>query len=242
VISVGPFYSQYGEDKYLHRIFRSTIKGVAVEVGAFDGRTGSNTLFFEKLGWLCILVEPNPHLAELNRSERKGVVFECAVGADEAAVILTIPMGSETLSSVSSNAVQFDRMLKSGGLMKVEVRQRTLDSVLEESGITNIDFITIDVEGYEMEALKGFNINRWKPRIVILEDNYSGTNDEVLLYLQRLGYVRFRNTGCNDWYCAKDDELARLSAIITTEAIKALKGLKRVSSSHLRRMMRSACA
>ena len=51
------YYAQFGEDKILNRIFNKKT-GNCVEVGGFDGVTGSNTYFFEKLGWRCLIVEP----------------------------------------------------------------------------------------------------------------------------------------------------------------------------------------
>jgi hypothetical protein len=55
-------------------------------------------------------------------------------------------------------------------------------------------FITIDVEGYELAALAGLDLERW---------NSSGTSEEIPLHMDRRGYVRFMSTDCNDWYCAK---------------------------------------
>ena len=59
---VSPYYSQFGEDRILDRLFRGKRKGFCVEVGANNGVDGSTTLHFEELGWDCILVEPNPTL------------------------------------------------------------------------------------------------------------------------------------------------------------------------------------
>jgi hypothetical protein len=92
-LAMAAYFAQYGEDRLLHGIFAGKTEGVAVEVGAFDGETGSNTLFFERLGWRCILVEPNPLLAELNRKRRRSQLFECAVGPSEGTVTLVIPTG-----------------------------------------------------------------------------------------------------------------------------------------------------
>jgi FkbM family methyltransferase len=234
------FYAQYGEDRILASIFKGRRAGVAVEVGAFDGRTGSNTLHFEENGWDCVLVEPNPQLAATIREGRSSRLFECAVGPDEREVTLTIPLGSETVASVSDDEVQLDRMKRGGELKLIRVRQRRLDDILDEAGVKAIDFITIDVEGYELQALRGFDLVRWRPRIVIIEDNSSGTNDEVLIYMQRSGYIRFRSSGCNDWYCRATDPLATRPAIIATESIKALKGLKKVTLNHARRAIRKA--
>jgi FkbM family methyltransferase len=232
-------YAQYGEDRTLFRIFGAGHCGTCVEVGAHDGRMGSNTLAFEQLGWETVLVEPIPSLAARIRLERpRAKLFECAVGPEHGEVVLTVPEGAETLASVSSNPSQVQRASHSSGqLDRIVVAQRTLDSVLEEAGLGTIDFVTIDVEGYELPVLEGFDLSRWKPRIVILEDNSSGTSLDVPLYMEAQGYVRFHSSGCNDWYCRPDDPLRTRIGVIRTEFIKALKAYKKVSVSLVRRSL-----
>ncbi|MCW1382687.1 FkbM family methyltransferase [Novosphingobium sp. KCTC 2891] len=224
-------YAQYGEDRILRRIFGPQYRGTCVEVGAFDGRSGSNTLAFEEVGWTTVLVEPNPALAARIRAERPAAqLYECAVGARAGEVVLAIPVGSETLASVSDNPEQISRMNGArGGVRNVTVPQRTIDDVLSAAGVSKIDFMTIDVEGYEMDALRGFDIARWKPRIVILEDNSSGTSVEIPTWMKQHGYLRFRSSGCNDWYCRHDDPLVTRSSIMATELIKSLKAYKRIT-------------
>ena len=62
------FHSQFDEDRILNGIFAGKSPGICVEVGANDGVHGSNTLFFEKLGWQCVLIEPNPMLPVASKS------------------------------------------------------------------------------------------------------------------------------------------------------------------------------
>lgn len=234
------FCAQYGEDIILSKLFSKTKSGYAVEVGAFDGRAGSNSAYFDDIGWKCVLVEPNPALARRIRELRPNAhLYECAAGAHEGGeAILHIPQGAETLASVSEESTQMSRMLQSASAFTtVTVMETTLDHILSDAGARHVDFITIDVEGHELEVLRGFSLGRWKPRVVIIEDNSSGTSDEVLNYMRLRGYVRVRNTGCNDWYCSEGDKaLARPFPIICTEFKKALKGIKKVVFRHARRV------
>ena len=68
------YYAQYGEDKILNQIFAGKTDGVCVEVGGFEGVTDSNTYFFEKLGWRCLIVEPMPDFCE-----KIGMVRHCDI-------------------------------------------------------------------------------------------------------------------------------------------------------------------
>ena len=80
---------------------------------------------------------------------------------------------------------------------------RTLDEILEQAGApTPIDFVSIDVEGHEVEVLSGFDLARWRPRLLLVEDHV--TNLATHRYLTRAGYRLIRRTGPNGWYVPQD--------------------------------------
>ena len=54
----------------------------------------------------------------------------------------------------------------------IEIKTRTLDSILEDNNLEpNFDLLSIDVEGHEMEVFKGFSIDKWRPKLILLEDH-----------------------------------------------------------------------
>lgn len=198
------YYSQFGEDRLLAEIFHDKARGHCVEVGANDGRHGSTSLYFEKLGWDCVLVEPNPALAARLRAERSGKVFECAASDVDGTATLHLAEGAENahaLSSISTDAAT-RRIVRRHGFdtRPVDVATRRLDGILEDAGFSEIDFITIDVEGHELSALRGFSLDRWRPTILIVEDNGLFGDKPVQRHLKSQGLVRFHRTGVNDWY------------------------------------------
>lgn len=204
------FFSQFGEDRVLARIFAGRQNGVCVEVGANNGVYGSTTLYFERLGWECVLVEPNPDLCRNLRAERAGRVFECAASSASGVATLQVAIGSVLAHAVSALGGDESAalILKQHGLATrpVEVATRRLDEVLEEARLSGpIDFVSIDVEGHELELLKGFAVERWRPRILIVEDNGGSWFNDVSRELSRRGYLRFRRTGVNDWYAQRGD-------------------------------------
>ena len=195
------FYSQWGEDRLLRRIFRSKTSGIAIEVGGFDGVTFSNTYHFEQLGWKTIVVEPMPEFARKIRANRKTDLYECAAGAKEGEAVLNIAKGAEDLSTFNPSGYQLENIKFHGGtLEQVKVQVRTLDSILTSAGVGSLDFVTIDVEGHEEEALAGFTLSRWKPEIVIIEDISMGAGTAIKNIMQAKGYRCFMTTGCNDWF------------------------------------------
>ncbi len=82
---------------------------------------------------------------------------------------------------------------------QIEVPVRTLDDIIDEAGPpAGIDFLSIDVEGHELEVLRGFDFARWRPRLILIEDHLASL--AVHRTLQRHGYRLIRRTGLNGWY------------------------------------------
>lgn len=200
------FYSQHGEDRLLRRIFGSKTRGVALEVGGFDGVTHSNTFHFEQLGWKTIIVEPMPEFAKKIRANRKAELYECAAGSQQGEAVLNIAKGAESLSTFSLSGFQLENIKYHGAVLEqVTVKVRKLDSILASSEVSKLDFVTIDVEGHEKEALAGFTLSNWRPKIVIIEDASMGADSTVKDLMQAQGYRRFMTTECNDWYAHESD-------------------------------------
>lgn len=212
------FYAQYGEDKILNEIFDKKV-GTCVEVGGFDGITGSNTYFFENIGWRCLIVEPMPDFCQKIRSVRNCEVAEIAASDSAGEVEFYVAAGVETLSTIEKDEKHFARIksLSDKDIKKITVKTARLDDILLERGVIDIDFITIDVEGHEMSALAGMSFDTISPRIVIIEDNSHGLDRQVNKFMRSKLYVRFKKTGCNDWYAKKDDPLVSLWSIAATE-------------------------
>jgi FkbM family methyltransferase len=232
------FYSQFGEDRLLANIFASKGNGLCIEVGANDGINDSTTYYFEQRGWDCLLVEPNPELCRAIRSVRRAKLFECAASAAEGMATLYIAEGAERAHGVSSLGVDEHAANRISGFgfvaRPLQVLTRRLDDMLEEAGITRSpDFVTIDVEGHELEVLKGFSIEKWKPLIIITEDNSQFEDNTVSHYLRGFGYEPFRRTGVNNWYANKSqrelvNSASRLSWRWVAFETRARKRLRRI--------------
>lgn len=245
------FYSQFGEDKILFDIFERKNSGVCVEVGANDGIFGSTSLFFEKLGWECVLVEPNPALCKDLRKVRKARVYEYAASNKSGTAILHIVEGAvraDGLSTISVDKESHERIKNHGFVSKpVEVRTIALDSILEDARLSgDIDFISIDVEGHEYEVLQGFSIEKWRPGILLVEDNSYFENNLISSYLADFGYVRFLRTGVNDWYAHRTNKkLVNIKSRVSVRWMITVRRLKNRLRKYrpllkLRNLLRSA--
>jgi FkbM family methyltransferase len=232
------YFSQFHEDRILAGIFQQRRTGTCVEVGANDGVHGSTTLFFEKLGWKCILVEPNPALCGEIRAARASTLFECAASNRRGTVSLHVVEGewsTNAMSTVSERPEDQERIRRHGLTSKpVQVPTMTLDEILTTAGVQpGIDFVSIDVEGHEREVLEGLSLPKWRPRILIVEDNSEARSSSTSDQLAGQGYVRFMRTGVNDWFANRSDrELVtlrnRLAVRMALLGVRARARLRRV--------------
>lgn len=213
------YFAQFGEDRILDAIFLHRSEGNCVEVGANDGITDSMTYHFELMGWNCLLVEPIPDLARKISQKRNCIVKNYAASSTEGEASFTIAEEALGMSGLELTRKQIEAITRAGGTPKeIKVRKKTLDGILEESNFSEIDFISIDVEGHEMEVLKGFSLEKFNPRIVLLEDNSNQTDAAVQNYMKSKGYIIFKRTGVNDWYALENDR-----EFVVPEQIKSFK-------------------
>jgi len=163
------FFSQSGEDLDLYNaFFCNRTGGTFVELGALDGVKFSNTKFFEdSLGWSGVLIEGNPHSAELvkqNRPNSKNSIFaEGVCPAGQSSMKFVVGGQPETSGNPDTMSDQFKDHWHAGPRRghTIEVPCRSLDVQLKEyiqrSGADHIDFFSLDVEGGELAVLQTFS-------------------------------------------------------------------------------------
>jgi FkbM family methyltransferase len=157
--------------------------GVFVEAGAHDGLTQSNTAMLEfSRGWKGLLVEPIPELARHCRANRPGAVVEqaalVAAGFPSDRVRMTycnrssIVEGGRGSPEADRAWVERCRNLPDQEGVRpysLLVPARTLSSLLEQHRIERVDFLSLDLEGYEANALRGLDLERHRPALILVE-------------------------------------------------------------------------
>jgi FkbM family methyltransferase len=183
------------EEELKAAFFSATPAGFFVDVGANAPRDGSQSWQLEQRGWSGVLIEPQPELAEQLRRERRAKVYAVAC-SNPANAGKTLTLYLAGIQSSLKADFYVAGMRREG---TVEVPVTTLDQLLEDAGAPRaLDFVSIDVEGHAMEALEGFTLARWQPRLLLIEDVVQDLT--LHRYLTRHGYRWFRRTGINSWY------------------------------------------
>jgi FkbM family methyltransferase len=185
--------SQIDQDLILDKqIFKGKENGVFVEVGALDGFGASNTWFFEmERNWSGLLVEPNP--IEFNKMSinprEKSYKENCAISDTEQEInFLSIEGPCNVLSGIMEfyNNQHIERINKELEMYKsypeghelfsrkeiIKMRAVRLESLFDKYNMTNIDLISIDVEGAELQVLNSINFDEVNINVFLIENNY----------------------------------------------------------------------
>jgi FkbM family methyltransferase len=181
------FFSQFGEDAVLFGYFRSREysksrrldsigSGFFVDVGAHHPFMISNTWFFYQRGWRGINIEPTPGaLSEFQKYRPDDINLDFAISGENGTAKL-VSYGRDVKNTLEISDADLSRSPQ-----LIEVKTRTLSSIFDEYlpiG-TNIDLLSIDVEGHDLVVLNSNNWEKYRPEILIVED-HAKTIDEVL--------------------------------------------------------------
>ncbi len=199
--NVSKSYSQEGEDLILRRIFGDKTDGFYVDVGAHHPTRFSNTYIFYKAGWSGINIEPNPAIQSLFLSRRRRDVM-LGIGINDQATILRYYEFNDSALNTFDESLMDWRLKNTQYTMTgyLDIPVERLDTVLSiylPHG-REIDFLSIDVEGFDLNVLKSNDWQRFRPKCVLIESLHSSLQQvmfsESCIFLQSQGYELFAKT------------------------------------------------
>jgi hypothetical protein len=189
------FHSQTCQDRWIVlEVYPGLRKGFFVDLGSADGVANSNTKVLEDLGWDGVCVDPFPS----NMSSRRCTLF------------------TDPVDSASGKRVRFRKAGDLGGIEEhlgtwkgatrgapvVELETRTLTELLARAKAPPfIHYMSIDIEGAELEALKGLDFARYRIGALTIEHNFEEPKrSEIRKLLERNGYRLARSVEQDDFY------------------------------------------
>ncbi|XP_066939344.1 protein Star-like [Macrobrachium rosenbergii] len=184
-------YSQYNQSEFANKTLNGMEDGFYIEVGASEGEFLSNTLFFERrLGWRGLLIEPLPEIYKLlQRKNRKAYIINAALSTTPHASYVTFEptVGLGTSSHLSDKGI----ILK--GI--------PLYSILRALDVEVVDFMSLDIESFEVKILKTIPWDKVTFRLMCIEVTHIPEGINYLTeYLTDKGY-KFLGLGHADaWY------------------------------------------
>ena len=194
-----PYYSQIQQDRVLQEkfFFRQEI-GFFVDVGAEEGVLGSNSLFFEEKGWKGICIEPHPDSFAKLQAVRKCTCLPIAASSSKGRTKFTKINGPlQVLSGITNKyderhheRIQREIEKSGGSKEEIEVETETLETIFAQQGVKEVHYLSIDVEGGELEVLKGINFDEVMIHIIDIENNYPDKFSEVRKFLFKKGFSK----------------------------------------------------
>lgn len=165
--------THHGEFRAMWRLLPRDCPRLVVDVGANDGFYGSNSFPFVARGWRAVLVEPHPKVfAKLQRLHRKKSQVTCLnLACAENAGSFPLHVGDDGEAPSTSTLSDDPELLKTRTQGTLMVRVERLSDVLAAQQVPpDFGVLTVDVEGMDLEVLRGLDFSRWRPRVIITED------------------------------------------------------------------------
>ena len=158
-------YSNWGLDIMADHFFKRKEKGVYIDVGCHHPFLNNNTYPLFKRGWSGINIDLDFNSIEM---------FNCFRKTDSNIQAAVSDKENETNLYFYHNRSAINTLSKDSGINAREIKKiktQTLDHIIENSKFRNkiIDYLSIDVEGHELNVMKGFNLKKYKPKLIVLE-------------------------------------------------------------------------
>lgn len=221
------FFGQHGVDILLWNFFDKD-NGFFIDVGAHDGISLSNSYFFEQKGWNGICVEANPEKGNQCKQNRKCIVEICACVSNSDMKITDFFVHNSKNSFISCvdpdiDAVEILTPRAKGcaleSFKKIKVPCKSLNNIIENNFSINpkIDFLSVDVEGTELDVLKGFDFDKYKPRLLIIESNRKSDKIKIDNFLFKKEYLYSGSISINAFYVNNEIDKKKLENLKNPE-------------------------
>ncbi len=198
------YFSQSGQDRILDLYFLGNKQGVFVDVGSYDGISGSNTLFFEiHRHWSGLCIEASLTQHQQAAGFRRARCLNVAIGpepgwADFLEITSGYTMMSGLIDSYHPTILEGVRANPDHCEVIHRVPVRTLEDLLTEEGMTTVDLVSLDIEGGELAVLEAFPFQRFEVSAWSIENTQHG--DRLRNLMEANSYQLFEIAGVDEIY------------------------------------------
>ncbi|WP_038375165.1 FkbM family methyltransferase [Brachyspira alvinipulli] len=196
------FKSQFDQDLLAYSYFNGKRNDFFVDIGAHNGEWINNTYIFEQLGWNGICVEADPDNFELLKKNRKCYTYNFAIDSENSDNIKFIKSKVDALNVLEKHcseehAKRIKSEAKIDNLEYVNIKSITFNDLMKKyhSEIKHIDFLSIDIEGGELDILKTIDFYTYTFDLLTIENN---EKENVLIdFMKTKGYKVLIDIGCD---------------------------------------------
>jgi len=190
------------EDVLLRRVFADVEVGSYIDVGANHPTFHSLTKTFYDIGWSGINIEPLKAMYEVLALEReRDINLNAACSDARGSVTLYTPVAYDELSTLNPDSAFLG---PDDGVTSSVVEALTLKEIVAEHVTGEVHFLKIDVEGAELQVLRGADFSHFRPWVIVVELARDGQlqheKDEILGLLDSAGYQNVFFDGVNEYF------------------------------------------
>ncbi len=208
-------YSFFGEELIIRDFFQDRQGGFFVDVGCAYAIGANNTYYLEKhLGWTGIGIDAlNDYAAEWKDKRPNSKFFNFLVTDNSEGSDRFYKSSRIGLSSTNqNNADGFEEDPRGRAKTEeIQVKKIALTDLFDREGIKKIDLLSLDIEGHELKALKGLDLERFSPELIVTETGFD-LKGELPKYLNQHGYQQIQRyvpmDEVNSYYCRKQEPVA----------------------------------
>lgn len=197
-------YSQNGEDILLNNhIFQNKENGFYIDIGSHHPRQFSNTYLLYKRGWSGINIDPIPNMKKIFEERVRDLNINAGI-SDHTGKIKYYAFTKGTLNTFDEETAKKQSRMY-GEFTTHEMQVYTLKEIItKHAPEKQIDFMNIDVEGFELKILNSHDWVKYPPTLIAIEDqnlNLSNPSESTTyLFLTTKGYELFSKVNYTTMY------------------------------------------
>ncbi len=204
-------YSQFQEDLFISNYFKNNFNGFYVDVGCYHPLKYSNTALMHNRGWKGLNIDINQTSIDLFNIARPKDLNICAAlsNTNETSEFYfdhkmsPVNTLNKEFSDYCSKKISFNKF------SKIKIQKYKFDKLVEQYNLTlpTIDFVNIDVEAHDLEVLEGFNLLKYKPKLICIElynSKLELIEQTFSNFLTKLRYKLIKKIGPNGFFQYND--------------------------------------